>query len=186
MVFFREKDRKRTYGKIFGTEKMNGKDERKRKVMVRFAKKEELPKVNELRRQVNDLHVEGRPDIFKPGFSDELKDHIFEIWEDEKQQIVVAEENGEICGFAVLHIIERPENPYMFGRYFLDIDEFCVDSEHRRRGIAKSMISFIKEYAAEQGFKKLELNMWEFNEGALAFYEAAGFKTYRRYMDMDL
>ena len=39
---------------------------------ARFAKEEDLPRVNELRKQVNDLHVAGRPDIFKPGFSEEL------------------------------------------------------------------------------------------------------------------
>ena len=68
----------------------------------------------------------------------------------------------------------------------LDIDEFGVDKEHRRQGIASELISFIRNYAKEQGFEKLELNMWEFNETALAFYEQAGFKTYRRYMEMDL
>lgn len=47
-------------------------------------------------------------------------------------------------------------------------------------------MKFIKEYAREKGFKKLELNMWEFNQGALDFYEAVGFKTYRRYMEMGL
>lgn len=26
--------------------------------------------------------------------------------------------------------------------------------------------------------------MWEFNENALKFYEAIGFNTYRRYMEM--
>ena len=31
--------------------------------------------INELRRQVNDIHVNGRPDIFKPGFCKELQDH---------------------------------------------------------------------------------------------------------------
>lgn len=30
---------------------------------------------------------------------------------------------------------------------------------------------------------RLELNMWEFNAGALAFYEACGFSTYRRYLE---
>ena len=33
---------------------------------------------------------------------------------------------------------------------------------------------------------ELELNMWEFNQGALAFYEAEGFETYRRYMEAKL
>ena len=26
--------------------------------------------------------------------------------------------------------------------------------------------------------------MWEFNQGALAFYENAGFTTYRRFMEL--
>ena len=46
------------------------------------------------------------------------------------------------------------------------------------------MIRFIRAFAREKGYRRLELNMWEFNRGALAFYEAAGFSTYRRYMEI--
>ena len=46
------------------------------------------------------------------------------------------------------------------------------------------MIDFIRAFAREKGFRRIELNMWEFNRDALAFYEAAGFSTYRRYMEM--
>lgn len=42
--------------------------------MIRFAREEELEKVNELRKEVNDVHVVGRPDIFKPGFDTALQD----------------------------------------------------------------------------------------------------------------
>ena len=38
--------------------------------------------------------------------------------------------------------------------------------------------------AREDELDRIELNMWEFNAPALAFYEAAGFETYRRYMEM--
>ena len=58
--------------------------------------------------------------------------------------------------------------------------------DNRRQGIASAMIAFIRDWAREQGFTRLKLNMWEFNRGALAFYEAAGFSTYRRYMEMKL
>ena len=73
----------------------------------------------------------------------------------------------------------------MYVRDFLDVDEFGVDKEKRRRGAAAAMIRFIRDYAREQGYKRLELNMWEFNRGALAFYETAGFVTYRRYMETE-
>ena len=153
-------------------------------VTARFAREEDLERVNELRRQVNDVHVDGRPETFKPGFCDELRDHLFTIWKDPNQRIVVAEQEGKVCGFAVLNHIVRPENPFMYVRDYLDIDEFGVDENSRRQGAASAMIVFIRDWAKEQGFSRLELNMWTFNRGALAFYEAAGFTTYRKYMEM--
>ena len=151
---------------------------------IRFARENELDRVNELRKQVNELHVEGKPDVFKPGFGDELRDFIYTIWEDPEQEIVVADADGIICGFAVIHHIYKAENPFMHERDFIDIDEFCVDEGYRRQGVASAMITFIKNYTKEKGFKRLELNMWEFNQSALEFYENAGFKTFRRYMEM--
>ncbi len=153
---------------------------------VRFAKESELDRVNALRKQVNDLHVAGRPDIFKPGFSKELQDHIRTIWNDPRQRIVVDERDGVLCGFAVLNHITRPENPFMRVRDYLDIDEFCVDKAYRRTGVGTELMTFISDYAREQGFSKVELNMWEFNRDALQFYEAIGFSTYRRYMELEL
>lgn len=151
---------------------------------VRRARENELERVNELRMQVNALHVAGKPEVFKPGFPEELRNYIYAIHKDPEQFITVAVKDGTICGFAVLHHINRPENPFMKERDFLDIDEFCVDEAFRRQGIASEMIRFIREFAKEKGFHRIELNMWEFNQDALAFYEAAGFQTFRRYMEM--
>ena len=150
---------------------------------VRFAKENELGRVNELREQVNALHVAGKPDVFKPGFPKELQNYVNEIWNDPDKDIVVAEFDGVVCGYAVINYVNRPENPYMFERRYLDIDEFGVDEGFRRRGAATAMIAFIRALAAEKGLNRVELNMWEFNADALKFYEAAGFKTFRRYME---
>ena len=153
-------------------------------MIIRFAKENELVRVNELRKQVNDLHVEGKPEVFKAGFNDELRDYIYNIWDDPEQEIVVADLDGTICGFAVLHHIVKAATPFMYERDFIDVDEFCVDKDYRRQGVASEMITFMRNYAREKGFNRIELNMWEFNQDALAFYEAVGFKTYRRYMEM--
>ena len=152
-----------------------------REAVVRLARYDDLDRVNELRRQVNDLHVSG-----EPGFGEALQNHIYTIWDDPAQDIVVAESDGSVCGYAVLNHIVRPENPYMLVRDYLDIDEFGVDRDARRQGIGSAMIRFIRAYAADKGYHRIELNMWAFNRGALAFYEAAGFDTYRRYMTMDV
>ena len=41
-----------------------------------------------------------------------------------------------------------------------------------------------QDYTDDIGFDRVELDVWEFNEAARQCYEAAGFCTYRRYMEM--
>ena len=87
-------------------------------------------------------------------------------------------DGGSLAALSMGHI----KHWYTGTEYY--IDEFCVDESCRRQGIATAMVDFIRQYAKEKGLRRIELNMWEFNRDALAFYEAAGFRTYRRYMEM--
>lgn len=43
---------------------------------IRFAERKDLNQVNILRKEVNDIHVVGKPTIFKKGFSKELQDYV--------------------------------------------------------------------------------------------------------------
>ena len=153
---------------------------------IRFAQAEDLDRVNELRRQVNELHAKGKPEIFRAEFSPEFRDFIMTIFADPLKRILVCEREGAICGFAVLSRIIRPENPVKRAAEYLDVDEFGVDEACRRQGVGSEMIAAIRDYAKSEGLDRIELNMWEFNQGALAFYEAEGFVTYRRYMELKL
>lgn len=155
-------------------------------MLVRFARESDLAAVNRLRRQVNELHVAGKPEVFKPGFCKELEEYVFVVLRDPDKDLVVAEQDGVICGFAILHAVVRPETPYMKERRYLDVDEFCVDAACRRQGVGTALVGFLSELGRARGYERLELNMWEFNRDALAFYEAVGFSTYRRYMEMKL
>lgn len=154
--------------------------------MIRFANEKDLVRVNELRKEVNDLHVEGRPDIFKEGFSAELRDYIYKIWEEENKEIIVAERNGVICGYACILFHVKQETPYTHVRKFCNVEEVGVDASFRRQGVATEIFEFISAEAKKRGFDRIELDMWEFNEEALRFYERIGFKTYRRYMEYNV
>ena len=155
-------------------------------LIVRYAEKCELTAVNVIRRQVNDLHVNGRPDIFRADGWQYIAPLINTRFEDsENGGVIVAVLNGGIVGFATVQYIVKPASPYGLERRFYRIEEFGVDEDHRRMGIATALIDFAKKDAKERGFDKIELDMWEFNETALAFYESMGFRTYRRYMETD-
>ena len=155
-------------------------------IIVRPAKRGELDRVNVLRRMVNDVHVEGRPDIFRPGFGEALQQRVFEEFDAEDSDIIVALVNGEVCGFATVEYIHRPETPYSLARDFYRLEEFGVDPAFHRRGVATAMVDYMRKDATAKGFHRIELDAWAFNTGALAFYEAAGFKTFRRYFEMDV
>ena len=152
-------------------------------MQVRMAVEADKPAINALRRQVKLLHTEGRPEFFAPGFPQELADHLNVIFEQENSEVVVAEQDGQVVGFACLAYVEKPAFVFRNALKYCDIDELGVDERFRRQGIGRAMFEFIKVRAAERGFSRIELNMWEFNEGALRFYEALGFRTYRRYME---
>ncbi len=153
---------------------------------IRHARREELERVNELRRQVNALHVQGRPGHFKPGFGPELQARLFEAFDSDHFGVIVAAEGAEILGFAVVQYVRRPEGPYTLPLDYYHVEEFGVDAAHRRRGVATALVAYMKADAKVRGFTRLDLDVWAFNDSALAFYEAAGFTTYRRYMELEV
>ena len=151
--------------------------------MVRYATREELERVNELRKIVNEVHCNGRPDIFKVGFCKELEEFVYTLWEGNNSDVIVVLRDNEICGYACVDYVDRPESPYNLARGFYHINEFGVDEKYRRQGVATELFDFIKQEATAKNFHKVELDMWEFNDGALKFYESVGFITYRRFME---
>lgn len=153
---------------------------------VRYAKRDELERVNELRRAVSELHANGRPDIFRPGFGGDLSERVYSAFDEEDTDVIAAVCGGTVCGFALVHRIDKPESPYMCARKIYHIEEFGVDSDFRRRGVGSALIGFCRSEAARTGFGRISLDVWSFNESALKFYESLGFRTSRSYMEADV
>ena len=151
--------------------------------MVRFAAENDLERVNVLRKQVNDLHAEGRPDVFKTGFGRELQEAARVLIQGENSDILVMERNGVLCGMACVDYVHKPESPYTRARSFYHVQELAVDAAYRRRGVAAELFDFMKKDAAQRGFDKIELDVWAFNGSAVEFYEAMGFLPTRIRME---
>jgi ribosomal protein S18 acetylase RimI-like enzyme len=154
--------------------------------MVRFAEEKDLDRINELRKQVNDIHVEGRPDLFKAGFGDEIRDFAKVMLEGENSDIIVAERDGVICGMVCVDIVNKPETPYSKARSFYHVQEIAVDVNHRRQGVARELFEFMIADAKKRNLSKIELDVWEFNDSAIEFYQAVGFRQTRRWMEYEV
>ena len=154
-------------------------------IEIRPVRRDELARVNEIRSMVNDVHVNGRPDIFRPGFGEALQNHVYEEYDDPDADIIVALSDGVIAGFATVQYIRKPETPYTLPRDFYRVEEFGVDSAFRRRGVATALVKYMKQDARSKGFPRVELDASAFNEGAIAFYKGAGFNPFRVYFEME-
>ena len=152
--------------------------------MIRLATMQDIEQVNIIRKEVNDLHVNGRPDVFKAGFSTEIREYVKCYLNSDDKFLLVCEEDDSICAYAMVNIIIKPETPYLFERKHFEINEIGVLNTKQGKGYGKQIVQGVKDIAKEQNIHRIELNMWTFNEDALKFYEKIGFNTYRRYLEI--
>ena len=157
-------------------------------ITVRPAKKEDHPAVERLLRQIAQLHANLLPEIFRPASQKYDAQQFAAMLGDPNAPILVAQdEHGEVLGYAILQVKIVGENyPVLLPRTFLYLDDLCVDVDARGQGIGSLLMQGVRELAKSRGIEKIELNVWECNEGAMRFYERLGFTTQRRGLEMDV
>lgn len=146
---------------------------------VRQAKESDIPSVMELLKQVNKVHHDGRPDLFKLA-TKYTKEELQNIFDDEKTPVFVCEdETGSVLGHGFC-VLERPQNTRLLQEHLtLYIDDICVDESARGRGVGESIYNHILSYAKEIGCYNVTLNVWSCNPGAIKFYEKLGLVPYK-------
>lgn len=154
--------------------------------MVRFASKEDYEAINALRAPVCALHSNGYPALFKPVFAKDHQERVLKMMEDPEQDVLVAEENGQLLGFAMVEYIKREETNSMYAVHEAHIVEIGVDETSQGKGIGTALIQAVKDAAKVRGCRSVQLDVWEFNKSALRFYEKLGFVTLRRKMEQVL
>lgn len=142
--------------------------------MIRFARENDIPKIGELLSQVDLVHHNGRPDIFKVGrkYSEsELK----ELLKDGQRPILVAtDENDEVTGYCFCIFQQHINNSVLTDIKTLYIDDLCVDEKLRGKHIGKELYEAAVKLAKENGCYNLTLNVWSCNASAMRFYESCG------------
>lgn len=130
--------------------------------------------VNKLAKQVHELHVKWRPDIFT-SLENVINKEQFETMIDAKE-IYVVKMNSEVVGYVTFNIRERA-NRGMRYRKQLEIDAICIDENFRGKGIGTVLLNYIKEIAFEKGCTDMYLTANEENEEAIRLYKKIGMKV---------
>ena len=145
---------------------------------VRRAMEKDIPRIMELLVQVDMVHHNGRPDIFKGPATKYNEAELKEIFAcDETPVFVCVNENDVVLGHAfTIHKQVRDHN-VLTDVKTLYVDDICVDERARGQGVGKALYEHVVAYAREQDFYNLTLNVWACNPTAMKFYEAMGLKA---------
>lgn len=142
--------------------------------MIRKALTKDIPKIMDLLAQVDFVHHQGRPDIFKIGTKyneSELK----ALLSDETRPILVsADENDNVQGYCFCIFQQHIGNSVLTDIKTLYIDDLCVDENLRGKHIGKELYNAALDLARQSGCYNLTLNVWSCNKSALKFYESVG------------
>lgn len=133
--------------------------------------------------EVEELHRAALPNIMRRADGPAL-DHAFyaTVLADESATWLVAERAGEIVGSVHVAIAHSPERPFLVPRRYAHVHTLAVLVACQGSGVGRALMEQAERWAAERGVTEVELNVWEFNQGAIAFYERLGYTTERRTM----
>lgn len=139
---------------------------------LRTAEVNDYDEVEALMKQVQRLHEDWRPDIYK-SVSQVLPYKEFEEAQ-QKKQVVVAERDGEIIGI-MLFVVRHVENEKMVTRDVLFIDVMAVTEKYRGHGIGHQFFDYMKKLYQESDYDGLELQVNARNLAAREMYKNYGF-----------
>ena len=144
--------------------------------MIRRAIISDIPKINDLLRQVLEVHANGRPDIFKRGTAKYSDEKLKTMLNSQNAPIYVAvDAQGKVVGYAFCQYRSIQDSPFIHDVKYCYIDDICVDKNVRGQGVGTSLFEYVKMQSKLDGYDEIRLNVWSLNESAIRFYQKLGF-----------
>ena len=136
--------------------------------LIRYARIEDYNKVEEIMKQVQNLHVKWRPDNYR------MSDTILPYEDFTDAVKIVAELDEKVVGLC-FYILKHIEHDNQVTRDILYIDSMAVDETFRGQGIGHQLFDFIKDIAKLKKIDGIELQVNSKNTRARKMYEEYGF-----------
>lgn len=150
--------------------------------MIRKANKNDIGSIIELLHQVNMVHHEIRPDLFK-SYTTKYNEQELEALLDNDSNPIFVYDDGEVLGHAFCQITDVKSHKLLQDAKTLYIDDICVDEKARGKHVGKALYEFVRDYAKSIGCYNMTLNVWEGNDPALSFYKNMGMKVQKTGME---
>ena len=158
-------------------------------IHIRQAVEQDYEVYYDLLYEINELHRLALPGIFQqPAGRIIEQEYFLSLLNDDQAAIFFAFQGykGQPAGFIYVLIREAPAYPLLVPRRYAVIDTLEVSPAFQRTGVGRALMNQAEEWVASQGVGVIELNVYEFNLGAQAFYKQLGYTTYSCKMSKNL
>jgi GNAT superfamily N-acetyltransferase len=150
---------------------------------VRLATLSDAALLSSLNADVQRLHAQAAPWLFKPPGPDTFTPAVASALLARPGNLVfIASIGPEPAGYAHAEVLHRAETPFQYAYDEVHLHAISVQPAWRRRGVGKALIEAVRQGAESRGVALLTLGAWSFNAAARAFFREQGFAPYMERM----
>ena len=143
---------------------------------IRLAEAADYEGVARLNAEVQQLHADALPRLFKPTSENIFTREVYDgMLAQPRCYLYIAVRGTEPVGYVYAEVQERPEAWFRYAQRVVYIHQLAVSRLHRRRGYGERLVQQVVALAESQGIRRLELDTWWFNAEARAFFKRLGF-----------
>lgn len=135
--------------------------------------------------ELGNFHSEALPEIFTYGSKKEQQE-IIDVLSNVNYVVFVARLGCQVIGVAVGVIKESFDHPSFVKRKYGWIDAMAVKAEYRSKGVGRTLLKALHDWFLAQDIRRVELNVYAFNDNAIMLYEKQGYSVYKMVMSVDL
>ncbi|HEV8189941.1 MAG TPA: GNAT family N-acetyltransferase [Ktedonobacterales bacterium] len=152
-------------------------------VTVRLGTVADYPRARAIIAETFAFHQQAAPTFFQKSDSPPpTLATIEELLQDDAGAWFLAEREGEVIGFVTIQLRSPAHEPYLVLERRALVQNLGVLPKWRGQGCGHALMEAAEAWAREHGATRLVLNVWEFNAGALNFYETLGYRAFSRNM----
>ncbi len=156
-------------------------------MQIRLANLDDADIISALNADVQRIHAEALPHLFKLPSKDTFPSSMIRDWlADASHYIYVGYLAGQAIGYIYAEVRYQPETSSRYAMESIYIHHISLKPEYQAKGYGEKLMDAVKALAQEKGISKIALDVWSFNAKAKAFFKKQGFENYNERMWLEL
>lgn len=148
------------------------------------AAKKHIPEITKLWMEFMYFNTEIEPfDTSGDNVLTQVENHLRNKITSDDSLVLVAVEDQKVVGYSISQITRMP--PFSRGKTIGVIYDMAVTASHRRKGIGKEMLDWIKTWFNNRGIKRIEISVVTKNTIGSSFWREQGFQDFEQILYLE-